>query len=144
MKLMRSPFLHDFWHLNVAMMTSNNALVADPDKQDAITSHPFEWPWLYTGMRMNTWLDSGTKFYLVGNPLVWWLSSAGLLVYAVSLVWYLARFKRRCDDLSPREWYQFIFVGKLGVGGWLLHYRRHFSLRVNFGLFASPRSPQRH
>ena len=26
-KLYKSPFFRDFWHLNVAMMTSNNALV---------------------------------------------------------------------------------------------------------------------
>ncbi|POV95027.1 hypothetical protein PSTT_16513 [Puccinia striiformis] len=69
MKLMKSPFLRDFWHLNVAMMTANNALIPDPDKEDVTASTPFEWPFLYTGMRMNAWIDQGIKFYLIGNPL---------------------------------------------------------------------------
>jgi dolichyl-phosphate-mannose--protein O-mannosyl transferase len=34
----KSPFFQDFIHLNVAMMTSNNALVPDPDS----TSIPSE------------------------------------------------------------------------------------------------------
>ncbi|KAI9618100.1 hypothetical protein H4Q26_012443 [Puccinia striiformis f. sp. tritici PST-130] len=75
MKLMKSPFLRDFWHLNVAMMTANNALIPDPDKEDVTASTPFEWPFLYTGMRMNAWIDQGIKFYLIGNPLTWWLCS---------------------------------------------------------------------
>ncbi|KAG0140808.1 hypothetical protein CROQUDRAFT_674442 [Cronartium quercuum f. sp. fusiforme G11] len=122
MKLMRSSFLHDFWHLNVAMMTSNNALIPDPDKQDAIASHPFDWPFLYSGMRMNTWTDSTTKFYLIGNPLVWWISAICLIIYGCSMVWYAARAKRCFNDVSPREWYQLKFVGRIGAGGWLLHY----------------------
>ncbi|KAH9817102.1 family 39 glycosyltransferase [Melampsora americana] len=122
MKVMKSPFLHDFWHLNIAMMTSNNALIPDPDKQDAIASHPFEWPLLYTGMRMNGWFDHGIKFYLIGNPITWWISFCSLLLYSGALVWYLARFKRQHNDLSLIQWYQFIWVGKVGLGGWLLHY----------------------
>lgn len=40
----KSPFIHDFIHLNVAMMTSNNALVPDPDKQDDLASQWWQWP----------------------------------------------------------------------------------------------------
>lgn len=64
-KLYRSPFFRDFWHLNVAMMTSNNALVPDPDKDDIIASKPFDWPLLHLGMRMNGWHDTSIKYYLV-------------------------------------------------------------------------------
>ncbi|KNE89899.1 hypothetical protein PSTG_16647 [Puccinia striiformis f. sp. tritici PST-78] len=122
MKLMKSPFLRDFWHLNVAMMTANNALIPDPDKEDVTASTPFEWPFLYTGMRMNAWIDQGIKFYLIGNPLTWWLCSFSLIIYSVSLVWYLGRYKRQINDLSPVEWRRFIFVGKVALGGWILHY----------------------
>lgn len=66
-KLYRSPFFRDFWHLNVAMWTSNNALVPDPDKEDVIASKPLDWPMLHLGMRMNGWSDTNIKYYLVGT-----------------------------------------------------------------------------
>jgi len=53
----KSPFLRDFIHLNVAMMTSNNALVPDPDKQDDLASKFWQWPFLHVGLRMCGWDD---------------------------------------------------------------------------------------
>ncbi|GKZ27908.1 protein O-mannosyltransferase 2, partial [Aspergillus brasiliensis] len=46
----KSPFWKDFIHLNVAMMTSNNALVPDPDKQDDLASKFWQWPILNVGL----------------------------------------------------------------------------------------------
>lgn len=72
-------------------MTSNNALVPDPDKEDILASvrrlssplrvesfprltlllsspqKPFDWPWLYLGLRMNGWGAEMAKFYLIGE-----------------------------------------------------------------------------
>ncbi len=53
----KSPFFQDFIHLNVAMMTSNNALVPDPDKQDDLASSFWQWPILHVGLRMCGWND---------------------------------------------------------------------------------------
>ena len=109
-KLYKSPFFRDFWHLNVAMMTSNNALVPDSDKEDSIASGPFEWPFLWNGMRMNGWQDNGIKYYLLGNPVVWWTASLSLLVWAVTLLWHFARFQRKINDFAPGE-FSFSLVG---------------------------------
>lgn len=100
-KLYRSPFFRDFWHLNVAMMTSNNALVPDADKEDTIASKPFDWPFLWNGMRMNGWQDFGIKYYLVGNPVTWWMGSTSLVVWVFTLLWHLMRFQRKINDFAP-------------------------------------------
>ena len=39
------------------------------------------------------------------------------------LAWYLGRMQRRHADLSPTDFNQFLFVGKLAGIGWFLHVR---------------------
>jgi dolichyl-phosphate-mannose-protein mannosyltransferase len=97
----RSPFLRDFWHLNVAMMTSNNALVPDPDKEDILASKPFDWPFLYLGLRMCGWGDNQTKYYLLGTPAIYWGSSISLMVALGALGVYLLRQQRKYVDMEP-------------------------------------------
>lgn len=104
------------------MAVSNNALIPDQDKDDILASKPYDWPWLYNGLRMNGWGDTMTKYYLVGNPIIWWGSSASLIVYVLVLLWYKGRMQRRIYDLSPSDWEQFVFGGKIAGFGWLLHY----------------------
>jgi len=52
------------------MMTSNNALVPDPDKQDDLASKWWQWPILHVGLRMCSWDDKIGKYFLLGNPIV--------------------------------------------------------------------------
>jgi len=104
------------------MMTSNNALIPDADKEDILASSPYDWPWLWNGLRMNGWGDDNIKYYLIGNPVVWWGSSVSLIVFAFVLFYYLARLQRRHVDLSPRDWEQFTYVGKIASMGWFFHY----------------------
>jgi dolichyl-phosphate-mannose-protein mannosyltransferase len=91
----RSKFMNDFWHLNVAMYTTNNALVPDPDKDDILASTPAQWPVLETGIRICGWDDDLIKFYLLGNPIVWWAGTASLVAYALLLLWYVLRRQRK-------------------------------------------------
>ncbi|KIL67087.1 glycosyltransferase family 39 protein [Amanita muscaria Koide BX008] len=121
-KFYRSPFLRDFWHLNVAMMTSNNALIPDPDKEDILASKPLDWPFLHLGLRMCGWEDTRIKYYLLGNPVVWWAGTASLFVALLVLGVYLLRMQRKYVDMEPREWDHFLYVGKVALFGWLLHY----------------------
>ncbi|KAG1863599.1 glycosyltransferase family 39 protein [Suillus subalutaceus] len=119
-KFYRSPFLRDFWHLNVAMMTSNNALVPDPDKEDILASTPTDWPWLRLGLRMCGWGDDQTKYYLLGTPVIWWSGAASLIVSVIVLVVYLLRHQRKYVDMTPQQWDHFLYVGKIAGYGWLL------------------------
>ncbi|RIA99183.1 glycosyltransferase family 39 protein [Glomus cerebriforme] len=118
----RSSFLYDFWYLNVAMYVSNNALVPDPDKEDYVSSLPKQWPILEVGLRMCDWGDNIIKFYLLGNPVVWWSGTASLILFVFVLFWYSVRQKRKYIEFSPAQWAHFLYIGKICAFGWLLHY----------------------
>lgn len=99
-----SPFLRDFWHLNVAMMTSNNALIPDPDKEDILASKPTDWPFLRLGLRMCGWGDHQTKYYLLGTPVIWWGGSLSLILSLLALGVYVLRQQRKYVDMEPRKY----------------------------------------
>jgi dolichyl-phosphate-mannose-protein mannosyltransferase len=122
----RSPFLHDFWHLNVAMMNSNNALVPDPDKEDVLASKPLDWPFLHLGLRMCGWGDAQTKFYLLGTPVIYFGGGISLIVSLLALGVYLFRWQRKYQDMNSEEWGHFLYVGKIAFLGWFFHYCTYF------------------
>ena len=52
----------------------------------------------------NFWVKNHTQVYLVGNPVVWWLSTASILVYVGLRGLAILREKRGYRDLYKREW----------------------------------------
>lgn len=119
----KSKFWHNFIHLNVAMWTSNNALVPDPDKEpDGLTSSPWDWPLMQAGIRMCSWGDSDVKFYMIGNPIVWWLGTASLAGFVLVWAVYMARWQRKYKNWNAADWNYFTFTGKYLLLGWALHY----------------------
>jgi len=119
----KSSFFKDFVDLNVAMWTSNNALTPDPDKEpDALVSQPYQWPILQVGLRMASWNNDAVKYFLIGHPVIWWASTASVGLYMLVLSFYLVQNKRKVVMFSPEAWDNFLFAGKVGVGGWALHY----------------------
>lgn len=118
----KSPFIHDFIHLNVAMMTSNNALVPDPDKQDDLASQWWQWPILHVGLRMCGWDDNIVKYFLLGNPFVYWVSTASLGALGLLVAWYLVRWQRGYKELSQAEIDQLHYSALYPIIGWGLHY----------------------
>jgi dolichyl-phosphate-mannose-protein mannosyltransferase len=118
----KSPFFHDFIHLNVAMMTSNNALVPDPDKQDDLASHWWQWPILNVGLRMCGWDDNIVKYFLLGNPIIYWGSTGSLGLSLLVVAWYLVRWQRGYKELNQKEIEQIQYSGVYPFIGWFLHY----------------------
>jgi len=104
------------------MMTSNNALVPDPDKQDDLASQWWQWPILNVGLRMCGWDDKIVKYFLLGNPLVYWGSTAGLGVLAILVVWYMVRWQRGYTELTPTEVDHIHYSAIYPTIGWFLHY----------------------
>ncbi|POS79125.1 dolichyl-phosphate-mannose-protein mannosyltransferase [Diaporthe helianthi] len=118
----KSPFIHDFIHLNVAMMTSNNALVPDPDKQDDLASQWWQWPILNVGLRMCGWDDHIVKYFLLGNPFVYWGSTLSIGLIGAVVLWYLVRWQRGIEELSQPDIDQIHYAGLYPLAGWFLHY----------------------
>ncbi|KAK3950243.1 Dolichyl-phosphate-mannose-protein mannosyltransferase-domain-containing protein [Pseudoneurospora amorphoporcata] len=118
----KNQFFQDFIHLNVAMMTSNNALVPDPDKQDDLASQWWQWPILHVGLRMCSWDDKTVKYFLLGNPLVYWGSTVGLGVFGLLVVWYTLRWQRGYNELDQDGIDHIHYAGIYPVIGWFLHY----------------------
>jgi dolichyl-phosphate-mannose-protein mannosyltransferase len=104
------------------MMTSNNALVPDPDKQDDLASHFWQWPILNVGLRMCSWDDNTVKYFLLGNPLVYWGSTASLGALGLTVLWYLIRWQRGYTELSMADIDHIHYSGIYPVIGWFLHY----------------------
>ena len=104
------------------MMTSNNALVPDPDKQDGLASQFWQWPILDVGLRMCSWEDHVTKYFLLGNPSVYWGSTAALAMLPLLVAWYLVRWQRGYKELSQGEMDHILYAGIFPVIGWFLHY----------------------
>ena len=90
--------------VNAGMYYSNNALTPDPEKEpDVLTSKPWEWPILWRGLRMVGWGDNSMKFYLMGNPIVWWCGYASILVLLGTSIIYFLRRKRACQDFQSKS-----------------------------------------
>ncbi|KAF8544482.1 protein O-mannosyl-transferase 2 [Trichophaea hybrida] len=121
-KSFKSPFLKDFLHLNVAMMTSNNALVPDPDKQDDLASQWWQWPILHVGLRMCSWDEKVVKYFLLGNPFVYWASTASLGLFGMVVLFYLIRWQRGYNDLTQDDINHIHYAGLYPLIGWFFHY----------------------
>lgn len=97
----KTNFLEDFWHLNVVMWNTNNALVIDPDKDDTLASGPTEWPMVTVGLRMCSWNSDDIKYYLIGNPSVWWFSFITVMSFPLIIATYNVRQRRQIIDMTP-------------------------------------------
>ena len=86
------------------MMTSNNALIPDPDKEDILASNPSDWPFLRLGLRMCGWGDQQLKYYSLGTPIIWWAGTTSLAASLGVLAIYLIRMQRKYADMEPSEY----------------------------------------
>lgn len=120
--LPRTSFIRDFFQLNVAMMASNNALVPDPDKKDELASEAWEWPTLHVGLRLCGWGNTNVRYYLLGHPITTWGTSAGIIIFGITTLVYLARWQRGYVDFSPAQIEHYAVAGLIPAIGWFFHY----------------------
>lgn len=120
--LPRTNFLRDFVQLNVAMMASNNALTPDPDKNDELTSKAWEWPILHVGLRLCGWSATHVRYFLLGHPINTWASTAGVVIFGLTTLVYLARWQRGYKDFTWEQLDKYAVAGVIPALGWAFHY----------------------
>ncbi|KAJ2499190.1 hypothetical protein GGH96_003704 [Coemansia sp. RSA 1972] len=98
------------------MWRVNNGLT----KSHPYESRPHTWPWMRRGMSF--WGKENRGIYLLGTPILWWLSFVAISAFAgIQVVMFLRDRRGICDRLmGVRERYAdtvgFFFIG------WVLHW----------------------
>lgn len=100
-------FPEKFIELNTQMYLANQRLTA---------THPYSSAWYTWPFMLRPifyWVQDASRIYLLGNPVVWWLSSVAVLVLLASLVG---------RTISSRlTVYRLPFTAYLLIGAWLLN-----------------------
>jgi dolichyl-phosphate-mannose-protein mannosyltransferase len=71
---------------------------------------------------MCSWDDKTVKYFLLGNPLVYWGSTASLGGIGLIVLWYLIRWQRGYNELRQVDIDQIHYAGIYPLIGWVLHY----------------------
>jgi dolichyl-phosphate-mannose-protein mannosyltransferase len=113
----RNPgLLGKFFELQRVMWRTNAGLV----ESHAWDSRPPSWPVLRRGI--NFWGKDHRQIYLLGNPVVWWASTAAVAAYLVFKGIAILRWQRSCGDYRSAMFKRFDYEIGTFVLGWALHY----------------------
>ncbi|KAG5935876.1 hypothetical protein E4U53_000341 [Claviceps sorghi] len=90
------PFLQKWFELQRAMFFHNSRLTSS----HPYASHPYQWPFLLSGVSFWTQSDTRQQIYFVGNPIGWWFVASLLAVYAGVVLADQVSLRRGIDALS--------------------------------------------
>lgn len=120
----RNPgFFGKFWELQKVMWTTNAGLV----ESHAWDSRPPSWPVLKRGI--NFWGKDHRQIYLIGNPLIWWTSTAAIGLYVAFKGLAVLRWQRACGDYDHDTFKRFDYEIGMSVLGWAFHYFPFFLMQ---------------
>ncbi|KAL1301548.1 hypothetical protein AAFC00_005787 [Neodothiora populina] len=120
----RNPgFFGKFWELQRVMWTTNAGLV----ESHAWDSRPPSWPLLRRGI--NFWGKDHRQIYLIGNPLIWWSTTAAIALYIAFKALAVLRWQRRYNDYSNVTFKRFDYEIGTSVLGWFFHYFPFFLMQ---------------
>ncbi|KAG2108540.1 glycosyltransferase family 39 protein [Suillus cothurnatus] len=109
-------FLSKFWELQQVMWTTNAGLT-DRHMYD---SRPLTWPRLRRGI--NFWVKDHRQIYLIGNPFVWWSSTASVITYMIVRGFLLLRAKRGYRDFDNTKVVKYDSLCGFLFVGYCMHY----------------------
>uniref|UniRef100_A0A7N6BV63 Protein O-mannosyl-transferase 1 n=1 Tax=Anabas testudineus TaxID=64144 RepID=A0A7N6BV63_ANATE len=110
-------FWAKFLELQWKMLT-----VKQEDSEHKYSSAPLEWITMETNIAY--WLHPTTnaQIHLIGNPVSWGVANLCLMAYQLLAAVYLLRRRRGFKDLPDGVWSQFVCLGCVCVGGWLVNF----------------------
>ncbi|KAG1740311.1 glycosyltransferase family 39 protein [Suillus lakei] len=109
-------FLSKFWELQRVMWTTNAGLT-DRHMYD---SRPLTWPRLRRGI--NFWVKDHRQIYLIGNPFVWWSSTASVITYMIVRGFLILRAKRGYRDFDNTKVVKYDSLCGFLFIGYCMHY----------------------
>src|SRR3989440_6741348 len=109
-------FFGKFWELQKVMWRTNAGLV----ESHAWDSRPPSWPILRRGI--NFWGKDHRQIYLIGNPLIWWTSTAAIATYIAFKAFAILRWQRGYSDYTNVTFKRFDYEIGMMVLGWAFHY----------------------
>ncbi|EKM59006.1 glycosyltransferase family 39 protein [Phanerochaete carnosa HHB-10118-sp] len=113
----RKPgFLKKFLELQQVMWTTNAGLT----DRHTFDSRPDSWPRQRRGI--NFWVRNNRQIYLLGNPMIWWLSTASVFSYIAVRGFLILRAKRGCRDFENTKVVKYDSLCGFLFLGWTLHY----------------------
>ncbi|PWY66288.1 PMT-domain-containing protein [Aspergillus eucalypticola CBS 122712] len=113
----RNPgFFGKFWELQKVMWITNAGLT----ESHAWDSRPPSWPTLLRGI--NFWGKDHRQVYLLGNPFIWWSSTAAIVIYIIFKGVSVLRWQRSCGDYHNVNFKRFDYEIGTSVLGWAFHY----------------------
>ncbi|KAF9735476.1 hypothetical protein PMIN02_006053 [Paraphaeosphaeria minitans] len=113
----RNPgFFGKFWELQKVMWKTNAGLV----ESHAWDSRPPSWPFLRRGI--NFWGKHSRQIYLIGNPVIWWSSTAIIGLYVAIKGLAILRWQRGYRDYSNVTFKRFDYEVGMSLLGWAFHY----------------------
>ncbi|KAF2641716.1 PMT-domain-containing protein [Massarina eburnea CBS 473.64] len=113
----RNPgFFGKFWELQKIMWKTNAGLV----ESHAWDSRPPSWPTLRRGI--NFWGKDNRQIYLIGNPAIWWSTTAIIGLYLAIKGLAVLRWQRGFRDYANVTFKRFDYEIGMSLLGWAFHY----------------------
>ncbi|KAF8189749.1 mannosyltransferase 1 [Pholiota molesta] len=109
-------FFAKFWELQQVMWTTNAGLT----DRHTYDSRPESWPILSRGI--NFWVKDHRQIYLIGNPMIWYLSTLAVAAYVAVRGLLILRAKRGFRDFDSTKVVKYDTLCGFLFVGWVLHY----------------------
>jgi len=115
-----------FWEKFVEVQFKMLLTSQENVKNHNFASDPSEWPFLTRGIAYFISKESNNQVHLLGNIVVWYSGTAGVVTYLVLLAVYLLRRRRQVFDIAESDFQTFCRAGEVLLAGYVLHYLPYF------------------